>query len=220
MSLTIHELSKILDVSAQEITEWLHYELLTSEHGKKDFFLPIAEEEGRGVKKFIELGYELNEIKKIQRNVGLPNLKGSKESKGHESLLTIGELAEKSSLNRRTIKFWEEKGLIKPIKRTDGGFRLFRKDDIELLVFIKDLQAFNYTLSEIGSILKLVKGEFNKDDLLLDDMSLELIEKDMYSLKYLMERMVEIRDATLRTENLFNKRLRKILKVYKTLKNK
>ena len=220
MYLTIHELSKALDVSVQEITDWMHQDLLTLENGKNDTFLSIAIEEGRGVKKFIELGYELKEIRKIQRNVGLPNIKESKESTSSESLLSIGELAEKSNLNRRTIKFWEEKGLVKPFKRTEGGFRLYRKEDIELLVFIKDLQAFNYSLSEIGNILKLVNSEFDKNDILVEGILFEELEKNMYSLRYLLERMVEIRDATLRVETVFNKRLKKVVRAYKLLKKK
>ena len=54
----------------------------------------------------------------------------------------------------RTIKFWEEKGLIAPHRRTEGGFRLYRPGEVVLLAFIKDLQAFNYTLAEIGTILE------------------------------------------------------------------
>lgn len=218
MSLSIHELSKVLDVSIQEITEWLKNDLLTLENGENDVFKSIAVEEARGIKKFIELGYKLKDIKKIQKNVGLPNIKEAKRFKKNDDLLTVGELADKSNLNRRTIKFWEEKGLIKPFKRTEGGFRLYKKDNVELLVFIKDLQAFNYTLSEIGSILKLVKGEFNRDDNSLYKMQYKEIEKSMYSLQYLLERIVEIRNATFRAENIFNKRLKKILKYYKILK--
>jgi DNA-binding transcriptional MerR regulator len=217
MSLNIHELSKALDVSTDDLNEWLKYDLLTLENGKEDNFNSIAIDEGKGIKKFIELGYQLKDIKKIHKNVGLPNIKETKEYKNHGNLLTVGELAEKSNLNRRTIKFWEEKGLIKPFKRTEGGFRLFRKDDTELLIFIKDLQAFNYTLSEIGNILKLVKGEFDREDKSLKEMKFEELEKNMYSLQYLLERMAEIREATLRAENIFNKRLKKILKYYKNL---
>ena len=56
-------------------------------------------------------------------------------------------------MNVRTIKFWEEKGLISPHKRTEGGFRLYRPSEVVRVSFIKDLQAFNYTLAEIGNIL-------------------------------------------------------------------
>jgi DNA-binding transcriptional MerR regulator len=153
VELTQEEFLQRLRITPRELEEWREHNLIAPLPGAVDVFPESAIEEGELIRKFSSLGYSLPEILKIKRSVGLP----VKDAKGRyvsrSDFLTIGELADRSGINVRTIKFWEEKGLIAPHRRTDGGFRLYRPGDVVLLSFIKDLQAFNYTLSEIGTIL-------------------------------------------------------------------
>ena len=116
----------------------------------------------------------------------------------------------------RTIKFWEEKGLIAPHRRTEGGFRLYRPGDVVLLSFIKDLQAFNYTLAEIGTILGLAGPDLGVTDADLAGMPLAELEKAGAALEYLVERMREVRDASARVETVFARRLRAVSRVIST----
>ncbi|MFQ5637072.1 MAG: MerR family DNA-binding transcriptional regulator [bacterium] len=44
--------------------------------------------------------------------------------------MKIGELARETGLTIRTIRYYEELGLLQPLQRSKGGFRLFSKDDI------------------------------------------------------------------------------------------
>ena len=170
MELTREELLQRLRITPRELEEWTENELLSPLPGLADLFPESAIEEGELIKKFCSLGYALPEIQKIKRSVGLP----VKDEKGHylsrSDFLTIGELAEKSGINVRTIKFWEEKGLIAPHRRTEGGFRLYRPGEVVLLAFIKDLQTFNYTLAEIGNILRLAGPDLGATDADLADM--------------------------------------------------
>jgi MerR family copper efflux transcriptional regulator len=181
-------------------------------------FPESALEEGEVIKKFCSLGYALPEIQKIKRSVGLP----VKDEKGHylsrSDFLTIGELAEKSGINVRTLKFWEEKGLIAPHRRTEGGFRLYRPGEVVLLAFIKDLQTFNYTLAEIGNILKLAGPDLGATDTDLSELSLAEIEKTGAALEYLVERMREVRDASSRVETVFARRLRAVSRLLRVKK--
>ncbi len=218
MELTREELLQRLRLTPRELEEWTENELLSPVSGRGDLFPESAIEEGELIKKFCSLGYALPEIQKIKRSVGLP----VKDDKGRytprSDFLTIGELAEKSGINVRTIKFWEEKGLIAPHRRTEGGFRLYRPGEVVLLTFIKDLQAFNYTLAEIGNILRLAGPDLGATDADLADMPLAEIEKTGAALEFLVERMREVRDASSRVETVFARRLRVVSRILRIKK--
>ena len=209
-ALSREELTQRLRITEQELQEWASVDLIASLDDGKSLFPASAIEEGELIKKFRSLGYALPEIQKIKRSVGLP----VKDEKGHyvsrADFLTIGELAEKCSVNVRTIKFWEEKGLISPHKRTEGGFRLYRPSEVVRLSFIKDLQAFNYTLAEIGNILRLAGPDLGVTDTDLDGLSAAEIDKMQGGLEYLIGRMREVRDASSRVESVFARRLRSV----------
>jgi MerR family transcriptional regulator, copper efflux regulator len=208
VDLTRDELVQRLRISHSELEQWAQNNLISPLPGLSDLYPSSALEEGELIKKFASLGYALKEIHKIKRSVGLP----LKDEKGHyvskSEFLTIGELAEKSGINVRTIKFWEEKGLIAPYRRTEGGFRLYRPSDVAALSFIKDLQTFNYTLAEIGPILKLVGPDVGGSDADLEQLPLAEVERLTSALEFLVSRMREVRDATLRVESVFTRRLR------------
>jgi DNA-binding transcriptional MerR regulator len=218
VELTREELISRLRISPRDLMEWLESDLLASVPGLPDIFPESAVEEGELIKKFSTLGYALKEIQKIKKSVGLP----IKDEKGRyiskSEFLTIGELAEKSGINVRTIKFWEEKGLIAPFRRTEGGFRLYRPADVTLLTFIKDLQTFNYTLAEIGSILRLTGSDPGASDSELEALPLEEIEKLESALEFLIGRMREVREASLRVETVFGRRLRLVSRALRAKK--
>jgi MerR family transcriptional regulator, copper efflux regulator len=218
VELTREELLQRLRIHPRELEEWTENELLEPLPGLPDMFPESALEEGELIKKFSSLGYALPEIQKIKRSVGLP----VKDEKGRyisrSDFLTIGELADKSGINVRTIKFWEEKGLLAPHRRTEGGFRLYRPRDVVLISFIKDLQAFNYTLAEIGNILRLAGPDLGVTDTDLADMLFPELERTEAALAYLIERMREVRDASARVETVFGRRLRAVSRVARARK--
>jgi DNA-binding transcriptional MerR regulator len=212
---SLKELAKKLDVSAETLSGWLGKELLASAAVRADYFGDEAVREGEAVKKFLAMGYSLAEIAKIRKEIGLPIKDDFKATAALSDRLTVGELAEQGGVNTRTIKFWEEKGLIHPCQRSEGGFRLFLAQDVELVKFIKDLQTFNYTLSEIGNILKLMGKEI-ESTADLTDLSAAELEKIHAALEYLIARMRETRHASLRVEAYFAKRLKVVARLYKT----
>ena len=218
MELTREELLQRLRIARAELEEWIDAGLLSPLPGLEGLFPESAVEEGELILKFSHLGYALREIRKIKRSVGLP----VKDEKGRyvsrADFLTIGELAERSGINVRTIKFWEEKGLIAPHRRTEGGFRLYRPGGVVLLTFIKDLQAFNYTLAEIGTILKLAGPDLGVTDTDLAEMPLPQLERDEGALQFLIEHMREVREASSRVETVFARRLRAVSRLLKARK--
>ena len=70
-------------------------------------------------------------------------------------LLRIQEVAADVGLTTRTIRYYEELGLLKPAARSEGAYRLYDEDDLERLRFIKGLRDdAGFSLAEIGQLLE------------------------------------------------------------------
>jgi MerR family transcriptional regulator, repressor of the yfmOP operon len=81
-----------------------------------------------------------------------------------EPCLQIGEVADRTGVTQRTLRFYEERGLLKPPTRMDGGFRLYSEDDIGRVEQIKRLQTLlGLTLAEIKEMVEAeeVREELN-----------------------------------------------------------
>jgi DNA-binding transcriptional MerR regulator len=75
--------------------------------------------------------------------------------------LSSGDLARATGNTVRTIRFYEEEGLLKPTVVSDGGHRRYTGDDLERLRLISDLRELGLSLGEIRSILELRVGCHN-----------------------------------------------------------
>lgn len=73
---------------------------------------------------------------------------------GDEGLLRIGELAKRTGTTLRTIRYYEQLGLINHFARTRGGFHLYYPDDCQKIQFIKSLQLLGTPLAQIGRLLE------------------------------------------------------------------
>jgi len=69
--------------------------------------------------------------------------------------LTIGQLAKAVDVNIQTIRYYERRRLLTPAARTSASYRLYGKDEIGRLRFIKNAQALGFTLHEITGLLNL-----------------------------------------------------------------
>jgi DNA-binding transcriptional MerR regulator len=72
-----------------------------------------------------------------------------------EEIKQIGVVAKESGVPIKTIRYYEELGLLKASGRTDGGFRLFHSDVFARLNFIKRAQSLGLSLSEIKEFLNV-----------------------------------------------------------------
>lgn len=70
-------------------------------------------------------------------------------------LLKIGQLAKESGATIDTIRFYEDKGLIKPDSRSDSGYRYYGLEAINTLNFVQGAKELGFTLSEIGDFLEI-----------------------------------------------------------------
>ena len=76
------------------------------------------------------------------------------EARRKDGLLTTGDMARLSQNTLRTVRFYEEEGLLSPRQRTDGRHRLFPLHELRKLLLITDLRAAGLTLEEIGDMLR------------------------------------------------------------------
>jgi MerR family copper efflux transcriptional regulator len=73
-----------------------------------------------------------------------------------EHLLRIGEVAASSSLPIKTVRYYEELGLLTPtVKRSESNYRLFQPTVLDRLAFIKRSQSLGFSLREIQDILEV-----------------------------------------------------------------
>ncbi|MCU0525767.1 MAG: heavy metal-responsive transcriptional regulator [Elainella sp. Prado103] len=71
-------------------------------------------------------------------------------------LLKIGEVAETSGLPIKTIRYYDEIGLLSPtVERSESGYRLFHTETLNRLAFIRRSQALGLNLKEIQQILSV-----------------------------------------------------------------
>ena len=166
------------------------------------------------VKRLFDLGYQLEDIQKIIKKVGLPGTgnKNGKSAKTSE-FLTVGGLAERVGVSSRAIKHWEEKGIIEPDMRSEGGFRLYPELYVSLCKLIKDLQLFGYSLEEIKDMSSLFKdflamendlnsGDVEKNSRRLDEMGQKI--------RALEEKIDHFKAGIERWEDLLKKKKKEI----------
>jgi MerR family transcriptional regulator, copper efflux regulator len=68
----------------------------------------------------------------------------------------IGEVSDLIGLSLRTIRHYEEVGVVVPSERTSGGFRLYSDRDIERLRKVMGMKPMGFTLEEIHEVLDLL----------------------------------------------------------------
>lgn len=73
-----------------------------------------------------------------------------------DQLLTRGALAARSGCNVETIRYYEQIGLLPPPPRSQGGHRLYGRDLIKRLTFVRRSRELGFSLEEIRGLLRLV----------------------------------------------------------------
>jgi DNA-binding transcriptional MerR regulator len=75
----------------------------------------------------------------------------------------IGEVAGRLGLSLRTVRYYEEAGLVRPSQRTGGGFRLYGDEEIARLALVKQMKPLGFSVQEMRRLLtardRLTKGD-------------------------------------------------------------
>jgi DNA-binding transcriptional MerR regulator len=67
--------------------------------------------------------------------------------------MQIGEVAARTELSLRTIRHYEETGLVVPSARSQGGFRLYTENDVARLMVIRRMKPLGFTLDQMRDLL-------------------------------------------------------------------
>jgi DNA-binding transcriptional MerR regulator len=205
-------------ISRETLAEWTKWKLIRPCGYAEDqapLFSLDAVAQAAYIQKLYDLGYGPEEILKIVKKVGLPRERsGKKKPAEKDRYLTVGDLAERSGVSPRTIKHWEDKGIIEPDMRTEGGFRLYSEAYVFLCKLILDLQLFGYALEDIKSVSDHVR------DFLAIQADLEAFpqadieakfEAMLREIQALSEKMKLLKAGIVRWEDLLKKKRKEIL---------
>jgi DNA-binding transcriptional MerR regulator len=69
--------------------------------------------------------------------------------------MRIGQLAAQTGFSVRTIRFYEQSGLLPAPQRTEGGYRVYDQDAVAQLRFVRSAQALGLSLAEIAEVLRV-----------------------------------------------------------------
>jgi DNA-binding transcriptional MerR regulator len=72
----------------------------------------------------------------------------------NRELLQIGEVAEDVGLSLRTVRYYEEVGVLSAPARTEGGFRLYGSEHLDQLRLIKQMKPLGLSLEEMREVLR------------------------------------------------------------------
>lgn len=91
---------------------------------------------------------------------GLEVHDSSREASSEENgaTLSTGDLARRTGTTLRTVRFYEEAGLLEPSHVAKGGRRLYTEGDLERLTLIADLRELALSLDEIKELLRIREG--------------------------------------------------------------
>ncbi|MGP3924741.1 MerR family transcriptional regulator [Streptomyces sp. 8N616] len=78
--------------------------------------------------------------------------------------MQIGEVAERTGLSLRTIRHYEDVGLVVPSARSKGGFRLYTEADVERLMVVRRMKPLDFSLEEMRDLLEITDRISATDD--------------------------------------------------------
>ena len=79
--------------------------------------------------------------------------------------MQIGDLAERAGVSTRTIRYYEELGIIEPVARTNGGFRRYCEDQLRRLQIIQGFKALGFELEQVRRLFSMREAAGTGGDL-------------------------------------------------------
>lgn len=77
--------------------------------------------------------------------------------------MQIGEVADRTGLSFRTLRHYDEVGLLSPSARSEGGFRLYTQDDVDKLLLIRRMKPLGYSLDEMHTVMRTIEADPEPD---------------------------------------------------------
>ena len=117
----------------------------------------------------------------------------------------IGELSAKVGLTERTIRYYEERGLLESVKRLDGGQRVYTDDDVRRLKFIQKLKVLGLSLAEMQE-LETLYGRHHTNAKVLPRL-IELLDSHLVTVSERLSELAALRDEIRAYRHHVTKRL-------------
>jgi MerR family transcriptional regulator, repressor of the yfmOP operon len=117
----------------------------------------------------------------------------------------IGELSAKVGLTERTIRYYEERGLLESVKRLDGGQRVYTDDDVRRLKFIQKLKVLGLSLAEMQE-LETLYGRHHTNAKVLPRL-IELLDSHLVTVSERLRELAALRDEIRAYRHHVTKRL-------------
>ena len=111
------------------------------------------------------------------------------ECKGY--IVNIGKAAKLSNLTVKTVRYYADIGLARPLKNKSTGYRDFSKDDLARLQFVAKARKFNFSIQECEELLSLYsdKNRPSKDVKALTLEKISQIDSKLIELKDLRHQL-------------------------------
>jgi len=104
-------------------------------------------------------------------------------ARGTEGTYAIGEISRLVDLSQRTIRYYEEIGLLHSVRRIENGKRVYTDDDVRRLKFINRLKVLGLSLAEMVELEKIYRKQRNNREILpkllqiLDERAVQIDER-------------------------------------------
>src|SRR5688572_11974468 len=80
-----------------------------------------------------------------------------------EPMLRIGDVAAQTGVTVEALRYYEQRGLLRPAERRTSGYRVFGTDAVSVVRFIKRAQALGFSLTEIEDLVRLRERAWTGD---------------------------------------------------------
>lgn len=115
--------------------------------------------------------------------------------------LQIGEVAARTELSLRSLRHWEEHGLITPSGRSEGGFRLYTDDDVEQVLLVRRMKPLGFSLDRMAEVIAdravLLDPDATPAERDAARARLEALRVEAHDARARLERQVEMADEFL-----------------------
>ncbi|MFJ8537266.1 MerR family transcriptional regulator [Streptomyces sp. NPDC093591] len=113
--------------------------------------------------------------------------------------MQIGEVAARTELSLRTIRHYEETGLVIPSARSQGGFRLYTESDVARLMVIRRMKPLGFALDEMRALLEATDRLDSGEELRPEERE-ELLERIRGFEQAAQQRVEDLRTQLSRAE--------------------
>ncbi len=109
--------------------------------------------------------------------------------------MNIGEISKRSGVPAKTIRYYEDIGLIQP-ERTPNGYRVFSETDLHRLSFLGRARKLGFSIEDCRALLRLYEDEARASaevkDLALNHLG--RVEEKIAQLQHMRDSLVEVID--------------------------